>query len=171
MAFVCAAKKLRRFLLSISYFTAVAAICFLSIYGVSLVLKRLKQLQPMQHCVIVCVYIVKSVNTCKYFATNGLWSLNALRFFVLLSSPRGVEAWRSEQLRCCTREEIKWLDINSNLKSKGRKRKISISCRYRLQIDFFYARMAPRVTTFFHFAVSHRVMVVRINFHIRDSPK
>lgn len=51
------------------------------------------------------------------------------------------EEWKhgevtSEQLRCCTREEIKWLDIDSNLKSKRRKRKICISCRYRLQIDF-----------------------------------
>ena len=41
----------------------------------------------------------------------------------------------SDQSRSCSREEIRWLDIDSDLKSKGRKRKNCISCRYRLQID------------------------------------
>ena len=56
------------------------------------------------------------VNRCKYFSTNGPWSPpNALRLFVLLSSPCGVDGEvTSDQLRSCS-WEIRWLDIYRDL--------------------------------------------------------
>ena len=67
--------------------------------------------------------------------------------------PRHVE-WKhgevtSDHLRSCSQEEIRWLDINSNLKSKGRKRKNCISCRYRLQIDLKCQKLEVRVGCIF----------------------
>jgi len=84
--------------------------------------------------------------------------------------PRHVE-WKhgevtSDQLRSCSREEIRWLDIDSDLKSKGRKRKICISCRYRLQIDLKCQKLEVSWAASLFIAVSHRVMIARIHVDV-----
>ena len=94
MTFVCPAKKLLGFSLRI-YYTALAVILSSQVL-VFLLFFNKSELTDAELYNSSCIYCkqIMGVNRCKYFSTNGPWSPpNALRLFVLLSSPCGVEAW------------------------------------------------------------------------------
>ena len=91
-----------------------------------------------------CIYFFKkfvySNAKCKYFLYFGLRRLWVMPFEAVCCCPFHDE-WRhgkviSQQLRCCTREETSFFSVAAEeTKNKGRKRKICISCRSRLEVE------------------------------------
>ena len=73
---------------------SVVAILINPVYCVFLVLKQ-------RYSALIDENLYKSlyiyVNKCKYFNVNSIHSPDGICFFVLLSSPRGMEAWRNHQ--------------------------------------------------------------------------
>ena len=121
--FVCERKKLRRFESRVSYFMSRS--CMVAIFHA---------------CGLLKLKFVYSNAKCKYFLYFGLRRLWVMPFEAVCCCPFHDE-WRhgkviSQQLRCCTREETSFFSVAAEeTKNKGRKRKICISCRSRLEVE------------------------------------